>query len=89
MPFLAEQHLAASKLVRESGTRRTGAERELFVRKSNSLLVCALLAAKDRGGICLDTFDWTSLAPDWSKVDEQMRRLALPHIASPPLVPDL
>ncbi len=89
MLFLAEQHLVAAKLVRENGARRSGAERELFIRKSNSFVACVRLAAKDRGGICLDNFDWASLAPDWGKIDEQMRRLALPHIASPPLVPDL
>jgi hypothetical protein len=89
MQFLAEQHLVAAKHVRENGARRTGAERELFLRKSNSFIACARLMAKDRGGICLDNFDWTSLTPDWGKIDEQMRRLALPHIASPPLVPDL
>jgi hypothetical protein len=44
--------------------------------------------AKDRGGICLNNFDWWSLTPDWSVVDEQVRRLAPPHIDSPRLVPD-
>ena len=58
MQFLAEQHLTAAKLVRENGARRSGAERELFIRKSNSFVACVRLAAKDRGGICLDNFDW-------------------------------
>lgn len=89
MLFLAEQHLVAAKLVRENGARRSGAERELFIQKSNSFVVCARLAAQDRGGICLDNFDWSSLTPDWGKIDEQMRSLALPRIASPPLLPDL
>jgi hypothetical protein len=89
MQFLAEQHLVAAKLVREGGARRTGAERESFIAKSNSFVACVRLMAKDRGGICLDDFDWTSLTPDWGKIDEQMRRLALQDIASPPLVPDL
>ena len=89
MAFLAEQHLVAAKLVRRNGATRTGAERELFIRKSNSLVVCVRLMAKDRGGICLDTFDWWSLTPDWSLVDEQVRRLAPPHIDSPSLIPDL
>jgi hypothetical protein len=87
MQFLAEQHLVAAKLVRENGARRSGAERELFIQKSNSLVVCARLAAQDRGGICLDNFDWSSLTPDWGKIDKQMRRLALPQIDGPPLVP--
>jgi hypothetical protein len=85
MAFLAEQHLVAAKLVRRNGATRTGAERELFIRKSNSCVVCVRLMAKDRGGICLDNFDWWSLTPDWSVVDE----LAPPHIDGPSLVPDL
>ncbi|THD70044.1 MAG: hypothetical protein E7813_09460 [Bradyrhizobium sp.] len=89
MHFLTEQHLVAAKLVRENAAKRTGAERDLFIGKSNSFIVCARLAAQARGGICLDDFDWTSLTPDWGKIDEQMRRLALAHIASPSLVPDL
>ena len=89
MAFLAEQHLVAAKLVRRNGATRTGAERELFIRKSNSFVVCVRLMAKDRGGICLDNFDWWSLTPDWSLVDEQIRRLAPSHIDSPSLIPDL
>ena len=89
MLFLAEQHLVAAKLVRESGATRTGAERELFIRKSNSFVVCLCLMAKDRGGICLDNFDWNSFTPDWGAIDEQVSRLAPPHIDSPRLIPDL
>jgi hypothetical protein len=55
--FLAEQHVAAAKLVRKNGARRTGAERKLFIRKSNSFVICVRLMAKERGGICLDNFD--------------------------------
>jgi hypothetical protein len=75
--------------ISDSYRRATGAERELFIRKSNSCVVCVRLMAKDRGGICLDNFDWWSLNPDWSVVDEQVRRLAPPHIDGPSLVPDL
>ena len=89
MQLLAEQHLAAAKLARRNGAVRTGAERELFMRKSNSFVVCVRLMARDRGGICLDNFDWTSLTPDWSVIDEQVRRLAPPRIDGPTLVPDL
>jgi hypothetical protein len=89
MAFLAEQHLVAAKLVRKKGAARAGAERELFIRKSNSFVVCVRLMAKDRGGICLDNFDWWSVTPDWSVVDEQIRRLAPPLIESPSLIPDL
>ena len=87
MLFLAEQHLVAAKLLR-NGERGTGAVRELFIRKSNSCVVCVRLMAKDRGGICLDNFDWSSLTPDWSVVDEQVHRLAPPHIDGPSLVPN-
>ncbi len=89
MQFLAEQHLVAAKLVRKNGGRRIGAERELFIRKSNSFVVCVRLMAKDRGGVGLDDFDWRSLTPDWAEIDEQVRRLLPPHIDGPPLVPDL
>jgi hypothetical protein len=89
MQFLAEQHLVAAKLVWRNGAVRTGAERELFIRKSNSFVVCVDLMAKERGGICLDNFDWWSLTPDWSVIDEQVRRLAPPRIDGPSLIPDL
>ena len=47
MAFLAEQqHLVAAKLVRRNGATRTGAERELFIRKSNSFVVCVRLMAQ-------------------------------------------
>jgi hypothetical protein len=88
MPFLAEQHLAAAKLVRKNGEPRTGAERELFIRKSNSFVACVKLMARDRGGICLDDFDWSSLTPDWSVIEKQVLRLAPPLIDSPPIAPD-
>jgi hypothetical protein len=88
MQFLAEQHLIAAKLVRKNGATRTGAERELFVRKSNSLVVCVRLSAEDRGGVSLDNFDWWSLTPDWNEIKQQVLRLAPPHIDGPPLVPE-
>jgi hypothetical protein len=87
MDFLAEQHLAAAKLVRQNGARLIGAERELFIRKSNSFVTCVKLTARDRGGICLDDFDWWSVNPDWSVIEEQVLRLALPPIDCPPLAP--
>ena len=87
MQFLAEQHLVAAKLVRQNGARRSGAERELFIEKSNTFVVCARLAAQDRGGICLGNFNWRSLYPDWSVIEEQILRLAPPHVDSPPLAP--
>ena len=89
MLFLAEQHLVAAKLIRKNGARRTSAESEIFIRKSNSCVACVRLMAKDRGGVSLDNFDSSSLTPDWGEIDEQVRRLAPPHIDGPPLVPDL
>jgi hypothetical protein len=89
MNILAEQHLVAAKQVRKNGAALTGAERELFIRKSNSFVVCVRLMAEGRGGICLDKFDWSSLAPDWSVIDEQVHRLAPPRIDGPSLVPEL
>jgi hypothetical protein len=89
MAFLAEQHLVAAKLVRRNGATRAGAERELFIRKSNSFVVCVRLMAKERGGICLDNFDWCSPTPDWSVIDEQVGRLSPPQIDGPPLIPNL
>jgi hypothetical protein len=89
MQFLAEQHLVAAKLVRKNGARRIGAEREQFIRESNSFVVCVRLSAKHRGGINLDNFDWSSLTPDWSVVDEEINRLAPPYIDGPSLVPSL
>ena len=89
MQFLAEQHLVAAKLVRENGARHTGIERELFIKKSISFVACVRLSAKNRGGIYLENFDWSSLTPDWSAIETQIRRLAPPHIEGPPLAPDL
>lgn len=88
MLFLAEQHLVAAKLLRKNGERGTGAVRELFIRKSNSCVVCVRLMAKDRGGVSFDNFDWSSLTPNWGVIDEQVRRLTPPHIDGPPLVPN-
>lgn len=88
MPLL-EQHLALAKLVRNKGADVPQAEQELWIRKSNSFLVCARMAAAERGGISLEGFAWKALAPDWGDIDEQVRRLALPQIVGPPLVPDL
>jgi hypothetical protein len=87
MQFLAEQHLAAAKLVRKNGEARIGIDRELFIRKSNSFVACVRLTAKDRGGVRLDHFDWSSPTPDWNVIDEQVLRLAPPYIEGPSLIP--
>jgi hypothetical protein len=89
MAFLAEQHLVAAKLVRRNGATRSGAERELFIRKSNGFVLCVRLMAKERGSIRLDNFDWCSLTPDWSVIDEQGGWLSPPQVDGPPLIPNL
>ena len=88
MQFIAEQHLVAAKLVRQNGAKRADAERKRFLKKSNSFVVCVRLSAKDRGGVCLVGFNWSSLTPNWKIIDEQVRQLSPPHIDGPPLVPD-
>jgi hypothetical protein len=87
MQFLAEQHLAVARLLRQNGRNGSGEDRERFVRMSNSFVICARLSAANRGGICLASFDWLSLNPDWTSVEQQLIRLSLPHIDGPPLVP--
>jgi hypothetical protein len=84
-----EQHLALAKLVRKKGADAPQAEQELWIRKSNSFLACAQLAAQDRGGVSLEGFAWEALTPDWSLIDRQVSRLPLPHVGAPPLAPDL
>jgi hypothetical protein len=73
------------RLVRENGEARIGIDRELFIRKSNSFVACVL--AKERGGVSLEDFDWSSLTPDWNVIEEQVLRLAPPYIEGPSLVP--
>jgi hypothetical protein len=58
---------------------------------SNTSSLRSLYEAKppaDRSGISLEGFNWTSLAPDRDMLDEQIARLTLPAVKSPPLVPD-
>jgi hypothetical protein len=84
----AEQHLAVAKLVRMNAGKCGVAERERYIKKSNSFVVCVRLSAADRGGISLEGFDWKSLTPDWATLDEQVCRLSPPTVTSPPIVPD-
>jgi hypothetical protein len=88
MNFSAEQHIVAARQVRINALKRTGADRKRFIQMSNNFVVCAKLAARDRGGICLDDFNWSSPDPDWDAVELQISRLALRNVESPPLVPD-
>ncbi|MDP2355739.1 MAG: hypothetical protein Q8M31_06715 [Beijerinckiaceae bacterium] len=85
--LLAEQHVALAKLMRDNGARLPGPEQEKWIRKSNSFVVCARLAAEERGGISLKSFAWKTLTPDWSFIDYQISRLTLPLIPSPSLAP--
>lgn len=77
MLFLAEQHLVAAKLVRKNGATRAGADLEKFIKMSNSFVVCARLAAKSRGGINLDRFDWKPLRARIYKVPPQAALMRL------------
>jgi hypothetical protein len=88
MPF-SEQHLALAKLLRNRAADVPHPEQETWIRKSNSFVACAQLAAQDRGGISLEGFAWEALTPDWSLIDRQVSRLPLPHVDAPPLAPDL
>jgi hypothetical protein len=84
----AEQHLAVAKLVRSKAAKFGGADRERYITKSNSFVVCVRLSAADRGGISLEGFNWKSLTSDWDILDEQVARLTPPAMESPPIVPD-
>jgi hypothetical protein len=76
MQFSAEQHLAAAKSHREKAESLAELERVRAIHVSNALLTLAVLAAKSRGGISLSAFDREALCPDWTIIDEQVRRLA-------------
>jgi hypothetical protein len=89
MQFLTEQHLALAKLRRRMGAGVPWPEQEQWIRRSNSFLACAQLAAWDRGGISLEGFAWKALTSVWSFVDEQISQLPPPRIDGPALVPDL
>lgn len=84
----AEQHLAVAKLLRGKASAFGGTDRERYITKSNSFVVCVRLSAADRGGISLEGFNWESPTPDWDILDEQIAWLAPPTVPSPPIVPD-
>lgn len=88
MPFSAEQHLAAAKLIRRNGANTSSADRERFVRMSNTFIVCFRLAARDRGGISLEGSDWSSRDPNWAVIEKQVELLTPQEVESPPIVPD-
>ena len=76
MKFSAEQHLAVAKLLRDKAKSLGGMERAQAIQRSNEVLVLAVLAAKDRGGLSLSGFDREACEPDWTILNEQFRRLA-------------
>ena len=79
----AEQHVLAAKLVRDNARALVEPARGQAIQISNSLLTCAVLAAKDRGGISLSGFDFAALTPEWTSIDTQIASL-LPM--SPPIL---
>jgi hypothetical protein len=85
--MFAEQHFAAAKIIRKNAGSWHASERALFIQKSNTLLICARLAAQHRGGINLHNFDWESLCPNWAEIEHQIRLLAPCWTKSPPLAP--
>jgi hypothetical protein len=62
----SEKHLALAKILRKKATHAPSPEQEEWIRKSNSFLACAELAARSRGGISLQGFAGKEIAPDWS-----------------------
>jgi hypothetical protein len=89
MQFLAEQHLAVAKLLRQKAVNGTGKDRVRFVGTSNGFVNCASLSAVNQGGICLDNFDWLSVSQDWALVERQLAYLSPPVIVGPSLGPEL
>ena len=87
MPFSSERHLAMAKLIGEKAPR-CGHCAERAVQLSNSFVVCARLAAAERGGISLAAFQWSAASPDWSFIDRQTDGLEPIMLKSPPLAPD-
>jgi hypothetical protein len=87
MCFSSEYYLAMAKLVRQKATR-CGRCAERAVQLSNSFVVCARLAAVERGGISLASFQWSAASPDWSFIDRQLVGLDPLTLKSPPLAPD-
>lgn len=68
----AEEYLVAAQQIRINAASRTGAERELSIKKSNSCVVCVRRMAQDRGGVSLKGFEWRSLTPDWRRIQEKV-----------------
>jgi hypothetical protein len=85
--MFTEQHLAAAKIIRKNAESWRASKRALFIQKSNTLVICARLAAQHRGGLRLHNFDWESLYPNWGEIERQIRSLSPYRTESPPLAP--
>src|ERR1700730_16691872 len=72
----AEQHLALAKQLREKAQTLPELDRAKAIQHSNSVLALVAFAAKDRGGVSVKGFDFQTLTPDWTVIDEQIARLA-------------
>jgi hypothetical protein len=79
MKFSSEQHLAMAKLLRDMAKSLVEPTRGQAIRRSNAHLACAVLAAKDRGGLSTSGFDFEALSPDWSIIESQIARLEPLH----------
>lgn len=75
MLFSSEKHVELAKLLRAKANWLSQHERMEAVKKSNSFLAAAVLAAQARGGIATSGFDFDALNPDWTIIDDQVRRL--------------
>jgi IrrE N-terminal-like domain len=82
----AEQHVSVAKFVRDNARALAEPARRRAIQISNSFLTCAVLSAKDRGGISLLGFEFEALTPDWTSIDTQIVSL-LP--ISPILLPSV
>jgi hypothetical protein len=73
--FSAEQHLEMAKLLRKKAGSLGEPARTDAIKRANEFIVCAVLAAKHRGGISTDGFDFDALNPEWAPIDIQTARL--------------
>ena len=65
-----------AKKIRENADSLPEPARGDAIKTSNTLLASMVLAAKDRGGICLSEFDFEALHPDWSVIEDQIACLS-------------
>ena len=75
MQIPSEHHLAMAKLIREMAKSTDEPMRGNAIKHSNSFLALAIAAAEDRGGLSSQGFEFESLSPDWTIIDEQISHL--------------